>query len=622
MKKLNTLMILLTLALSFGCGQSGVSNVELKMVLSGMVADYPAGVMLYGKNNSLKDTYFGQHISADAEVLTLQNGDWEFFMVAWDGTAPFQVAVGGEMKCASVQKSLNGGDEPLDFILTSEACFDCWEDNGAQVCKAAGPLNSDLGSGGIASAAVLKSLKIETMVALSPDATINTTNTSFEGFYRVGLVDFSIVNGIKKFNTTGVFSECISMSTGVDMGPGLKFPAPELSDLGPKPFAAQLVLFSDSTCRDRLNEYIFPEGLGTLDVNQHITHLDTVTESTTYKLQVVHHSPTSLQLTEGTALLGGSNGPILIFPVADSPAQKIVSLVNNGTAITTLGISLMSSNGSIKKTIVCGTSLAAGDTCDIKLDAVFTIPTTITAFDIVNISFVQDGISQNAYLTVTGKSLYAFNQSQTLFWGGDIIYLGILEIVDLYTNSSDVVARWQKPESNNVLKYSVQFYSKFDCSLGEIGNPVIVDGGVYSTPVFSSATADGSSIAYKVSSLGVGDVVLSTSECSEDVTVASAPPVVTGLSFTTDSVALSISWVNPTQLSNIVEKHRVILYKSQFMDEYCMGDSVEDVEVLGSINSYMANVSSSLEYYSYRVISTDFFGRSVDSGCSSVLQYW
>ncbi|AUN98334.1 hypothetical protein C0V70_09495 [Bacteriovorax stolpii] len=124
MKKPCLFLLVLSLLFSFGCSkQAGKSEAKFKIGLAAL-ADINAvgagGAMLWGRSD--KGDMFGSVITPSSGFeLSLVNGNWTFWSVAWEGDgsgAPFS----GSIRCAKNAAVLNGTDVQVSMSLSNSKC--------------------------------------------------------------------------------------------------------------------------------------------------------------------------------------------------------------------------------------------------------------------------------------------------------------------------------------------------------------------------------------------------------------------------------------------------------------------------------------------------------------------
>ncbi|MBK22758.1 MAG: hypothetical protein CME70_02030 [Halobacteriovorax sp.] len=115
------LFLILIAAISTSCGgKKGKTETKLNIFhskIAGLGTDADGGLMLWGKGPT-ED--WGQVVdtTADEIVLTLDNGSWSFWAVAWSGPGAMQ----GIPKCAQTNITLDGGDVGVDLTLSNANC--------------------------------------------------------------------------------------------------------------------------------------------------------------------------------------------------------------------------------------------------------------------------------------------------------------------------------------------------------------------------------------------------------------------------------------------------------------------------------------------------------------------
>lgn len=120
-KKLIGLLVVVIFLLNSCAGKKGKTNSTFKLTLGGISAAYTTGgMMLYGKMLN-GPSRFGKRIDASGTAtLELNNGNWEFFAIAWDGASDLQVAT--KLRCANVTQNFAGGDAQVSLNMTNANC--------------------------------------------------------------------------------------------------------------------------------------------------------------------------------------------------------------------------------------------------------------------------------------------------------------------------------------------------------------------------------------------------------------------------------------------------------------------------------------------------------------------
>jgi len=113
--------LLLPLFLLVSCG-TPKGKTAATFGLSFATGSYSTGgLMIFGKNNSRPGVYIGKRINTDGQVIELDNGNWDFVSIAWDGANQLE----GNVKCASAENiNLGGGDVNVGLSLTRYECTD------------------------------------------------------------------------------------------------------------------------------------------------------------------------------------------------------------------------------------------------------------------------------------------------------------------------------------------------------------------------------------------------------------------------------------------------------------------------------------------------------------------
>lgn len=117
-------LLLVTLLFSFGCSkQEGKSEAKFKIGLAALTdinAVGAGGAMLWGRSD--KGDMFGSVITPGSGFeLSLVNGNWTFWSVAWEGNGS-GASFTGTIRCAKSQALLNGTDVQVSMSLSNSKC--------------------------------------------------------------------------------------------------------------------------------------------------------------------------------------------------------------------------------------------------------------------------------------------------------------------------------------------------------------------------------------------------------------------------------------------------------------------------------------------------------------------
>lgn len=117
------ILFFLLLALISACSKNpNKTDAKIKISLGALldVNQYAqSGAMLWGKND--KGDMFGEVLDGSDLSLELNNGQWTFWAIAWDGSTPGE-AFTGTSRCAKTTSQLTGGDVQLNINLYNSTC--------------------------------------------------------------------------------------------------------------------------------------------------------------------------------------------------------------------------------------------------------------------------------------------------------------------------------------------------------------------------------------------------------------------------------------------------------------------------------------------------------------------
>lgn len=119
MKLFKFAFLLLSLIL-VSCSQgSGKTNVKISLAAISGSENFPGGLFLYGKNKSIPEMGFARKVNADDSLeLELENGDWGFVVMGWDGSNFYE----GNSFCDAMERKLDGAEVSLSFEATRAKC--------------------------------------------------------------------------------------------------------------------------------------------------------------------------------------------------------------------------------------------------------------------------------------------------------------------------------------------------------------------------------------------------------------------------------------------------------------------------------------------------------------------
>ncbi len=119
MKFINFAFLILTFNF-VSCSQGpGKTNVKISLAAISGSEKFPGGLFLYGKNKSIPDMGFARKVNADDTLeLELENGDWGFVVMGWDGSQYYE----GNAFCDAMAKKLDGAEVSLSLEATRAKC--------------------------------------------------------------------------------------------------------------------------------------------------------------------------------------------------------------------------------------------------------------------------------------------------------------------------------------------------------------------------------------------------------------------------------------------------------------------------------------------------------------------
>ncbi len=232
------------------------------------------GLMVWGKSSSGQE--FGRSLEGSDEInLTLPNGTWTFYAMAWDGSSNWVPAgdvnfpLGGKIRCAkSTPASLSGGALAVSLTLDNASC------SGGDFAGGIAPTG---GAGNLALARTkLRFCENLSNVATATDAcdddfgaTNHKSARGAVGSYRFILRAFDGQNGQHQFLAGGITSACVtffgdsSPTSGVTSAVARNLPAGNPQ----APFHVTLEVFTTADCDAGVDargaiQLQFPTGVG------------------------------------------------------------------------------------------------------------------------------------------------------------------------------------------------------------------------------------------------------------------------------------------------------------------------------------------------------------------------
>lgn len=125
--KIFTAITLFSMLLSFGCAKKAENQVTVTisqgLIFGGAaLADFSqGGLMLWGSSSS-GDSFAHALRGSDQLNLSLPNGQWSFYVMAWQNLTAAELDGSGKIRCALNTTLLNGGDSQIDLTLSEATC--------------------------------------------------------------------------------------------------------------------------------------------------------------------------------------------------------------------------------------------------------------------------------------------------------------------------------------------------------------------------------------------------------------------------------------------------------------------------------------------------------------------
>lgn len=376
----NSLISLFILLAFIGCSKKPETSAKLVVGHSFAFASGAGGLMLYIHNKAI-GSISAEPILDTTKTITLVNGAYDFRVVGWNGSAPFD----GNLICGATSALLEGGDVVIDIIANAATC------NSDIFAPAA---NRDDASG-------LLPLKLITCSSLTnvtaASSTCNTTEKGNSGSYRLRLVPHLTFAGeIPSFTEEGLKSVCLPATGGTNGTTQLSFKVPYGNPQ--ENFAMVVESYTDTNCAAGLEVFFFPHGLGLPSLDPARTKGFAGATTNVY----LHHS--------GVALRGDATFSDRIISQTEDKAYTVFNnsldgifgltaeVVGGGGFITFKGGAFPGIGGS------CGPSVAGQSSCTIVLK--FTpVSAGVTSASLA-LAFTDNfGKPKSVSLDVSGKAL-------------------------------------------------------------------------------------------------------------------------------------------------------------------------------------------------------------------------
>lgn len=236
------LMLVLALILVSSCSNKSKENsTRLRFYTSNFVDGgdtQTGGMMIYGREFGLGLSW-GKKVNQDMEFW-LDNGDWQFFVIGWDGSAPLR----GNVRCGHVGRRLEGGDEDIMIEISQDLCSD----------PAFGFPEFRQNDG------AFKPLKLTTCSS-HPEASEIACDIrpGIARSYRVVLPEFEITPK-SYWHVPGIVTSCFNNNMNSDsisdIATDIVIPPGDLAQI-----VIKIAAFSEENCLGTVRGYVFPFGV-------------------------------------------------------------------------------------------------------------------------------------------------------------------------------------------------------------------------------------------------------------------------------------------------------------------------------------------------------------------------
>ena len=200
--------------------------------------------MLYILNKDL-NTQLSIPASNDQVTVELANGNWDFVVLAWDGSTP----MAGNLKCAQESATLTDFDTEINLTLSTTACDSDYFSPSA--FRTGGQTKS------------LRLVNCQDTSTATSGSNCNSADRGFAESYKVKLLGHtelpvSNLGSVNLDQTASIESDCITSITQ----PSSITPANIKLPFGSPTFRPSVLIeaFSDSACSINKKKYLFEFG--------------------------------------------------------------------------------------------------------------------------------------------------------------------------------------------------------------------------------------------------------------------------------------------------------------------------------------------------------------------------
>ena len=244
MKKNLLLLPLLLFLQSCFFGESK-NSATLKISSSFIFAGQTGGAIIYIVNKDLKTqraiTTYSEKVTID-----LQNGNWEFSVISWNGAQPLD----GTLHCGQTTKILTDSDVDINITISPANCDSDYFSP------------SSFRTGG--QTKPLRLINCQDVSTATSNSNCDNTHRGFAESYRIKIlahndIDVSNLNVINLDQSSTISSNCLAGTSAPDSitNPSISIP------FGGNSFRPSVLIeaFSDGACTNDKKNYFFPTGL-------------------------------------------------------------------------------------------------------------------------------------------------------------------------------------------------------------------------------------------------------------------------------------------------------------------------------------------------------------------------
>lgn len=229
--------LIFTLIFLASCGQTQqTTSAKISVAaLTGSV-NYPGGILIVARNNDTGQRVSRGLVSDQVEEIELENGNWTFLAVGWNGGANQKIFEGQTFCDFRVNRNLTGGIQDINFQLSNQRCADYYQNQAGTNTFAGQPIYN-LSKGEFTRTAFASCLGIKDFLfdqgTGDPVADIqgigldkgcdgnNGPEAGPAGAFRISIPD---VNGDGSSSPSRLFSECRALTNDYRNYTGINIP--------------------------------------------------------------------------------------------------------------------------------------------------------------------------------------------------------------------------------------------------------------------------------------------------------------------------------------------------------------------------------------------------------------